>query len=286
MHLTTRKIGGEYMSINTVSEFKDKNVLFDHNIHLLPDDNKFVFHTHDICEMIFLKKGDVSGIINGKVYKLQKNDLIIFRPGVLHRIRIDGNGAYERTDILFDEKVLASNAFNNIPQELNVVNCTENEPIIENFKRLDFYCQKFSGEDLKKLVTGLVEEIIFNLTLAAGKKDKELYVNSLADMAIEFIDRNFTNQIDIDDICNVLYISKSHLHHLFRDKLHMSPKKYINLQRLEKARNMIRAGKKPYDVYLSCGFTDYATFYRNYKLHFGHIPSAENKIEIIRDIKS
>lgn len=274
------------MPVNIVSEFKDKNILFNHYIFLPPDDSTFVSHTHDICEMIFLKKGNVSGIINGKVYQLQKNDLIIFRPGVLHRIRIDGNCEYERTDILFDEKVLANNAFRNIPQELNVVNCTENQPIIENFKRLDFYCQKFSGEDLKKLVTGLVEEIIFNLTLVTGKKDKELGVNSLADMAIAFIDNHFTNQIDIDDICNVLYISKSHLHHLFRDKLHMSPKKYINLQRLEKARNMIRAGQKPCQVYLSCGFTDYATFYRNYKLHFGHIPSEENNIEMIRDIQS
>lgn len=269
-----------------ISEFKDKYILFDHNIHVLPDDKTFVSHTHDICEIIFLKKGDVSGIINEKVYKLQKNDLIIFRPGVLHRIRIDGNSEYERTDILFDEKVLANNAFNNIPQELNVVNCTENEPIIANFKKLDFYCQKFSGEDLKKLVTSLVEEIIFNLTLVSVKKNEDLYINSIVDMAVKFIDNNFTNPICIDDICNILYISKSHLHHLFRDKLNISPKKYINLQRLEKARNMIRSGKKPCDVYISCGFTDYATFYRNYKLYFGHIPSAENEIEIIRDIKS
>ena len=274
------------MSISIISEFKDKDIFFNHSISPFPDDSVFFSHTHDICEIIFLKKGDVSGIISGKEYKLRKNDLIIFRPGTLHRIRIDGSTEYERTDILFDEKVLANNVFNNIPQDMNVIHCSENEPIAENIKRLDIYCQEFFGEDLKKLITGLVEEIIFNLTLANSKKNDEIYVNPLADMAIDFIDNNFTNQIDIDDICDVLYISKSHLHHLFRDKFNISPKKYINMQRLEKARNMIRSGKKPCDVYTCCGFTDYATFYRNYKLHFGHIPSLENEIEIIRDIKS
>ena len=52
------------------------------------------------------------------------------------------------------------------------------------------------------------------------------------------------------------------------------------------AYKLMKSGKKPYDIYQACGFSDYATFYRNYKLHFGHIPSLENEIEIIRDIKS
>lgn len=276
------------MSANTISSYKDKNIFFNHNIYRFPNDKNFDSHTHGICEMIFLNKGDVSGIINGKEYKLQKNDLIIFRPGVLHRIRIDGSTYYERTNILFDEKIIACSAFKQIPHDMHVINCSENEIILGCFKKLDFYQREFSGYMLQKLVTGLIEEIIFNLTLVHEEKlsSEEACINSLADAAIEFIDNNFTKQIGVDDICERLYISKSHLHHLFRDKLHISPKKYINLQRLEKARSMIRSGKKPYDIYTSCGFTDYTTFYRNYRLHFGHIPSEENNNEIERKIKS
>jgi len=269
-----------------VSSYTDREILYNHIINTSPDAKDFDLHTHDICELIFLKKGDVSGVISGKVYKLQRHDLIIFRSGVLHGINIDNDAEYERINILFDEKVIANRAFEKVSGDIDVINYSGNEYMIDIFKKMDLYYKNFSGNDLKRLITNLIEEIIFNLTLVQNESNGPAFVDSIVDRAIEFIDNNYTKQIGVEDICNKLYISKSHLHHLFTDKLHISPKKYINLQRLAMARKMIRNGRKPYDVYFECGFKDYATFYRNYKLHFGHIPSMEMETEIERKIKS
>ena len=276
------------MDITTVSTYKDNKILYNHIINHSPNKNGFDLHTHDICELIFFKKGDVSGIINGKIYKLKKNDLIIFRPRVLHGIQIDTNNEYERINILFDEKKIANKIFESVPKDLDVINYTGNNYIIDIFNKFDFYYNQFNTENLKVIITNLVEEIIFNLTLVKSKEISQnpFSVNSNVNTAIEFIDKNYTLPITIDDICNELYISKSHLHHLFNDNLHISPKKYINLQRLSKAQSMIRNGSKPYDIFLSCGFKDYTTFYRNYKEHFGHIPSMEMEKEIERKIES
>ena len=276
------------MSINIISTYKDSKIFYNHIINKAPNKIFFDLHTHDICELIFLQKGDVSGIINGKTYNLQKNDLIIFRPGVLHGIQINTHKEYERINILFDEKKTANGIFEKIPTDLDVINYNGNNAIIDIFNKFDFYYNHFNNDNLKVIVTNLVEEIIFNLTLVKTKEiNKDPFsVNSNVNTAIEFIDKNYTLPITIDDICNELYISKSHLHHLFTDNLHISPKKYINMQRLLKARSMIRNGLKPYDIYLSCGFKDYATFYRNYKEYFGHIPSMEMEQEIERKIES
>ena len=104
--------------------------------------------------------------------------------------------------------------------------------------------------------------------------------------AVEWIDERYTENITIDDVCEKLYITKSHLHHLFTVNLQISPKKYINFKRLSRARDMIRMGHKPTDVYTGCGFRDYVTFFRNYKNQFGHPPSDEMKTEIERKIQS
>ncbi len=276
------------MPYSVISSYKDKKILYNHILWKNPDNTTFDFHTHDICEIIFLKKGDVSGKIGGKTYKLKKNNLIIFRPMVVHGIFIDSNQDYERYNILFDEKIMANKVFERFPKDLDIINFEGNNYIIDIFKKLDYYYSNFEGNNLKRLISNLIEELIFNLALVPyNKLNAELISsNPLMNRAIEYIQNNYTTQITVEQICKELYVSKSHLHHLFIDNINMSPKKYINLQRLAKAQRLIRTGIKPYEAYLLCGFTDYATFYRNYKNHFGHIPSLELETEIVREIKS
>ena len=100
--------------------------------------------------------------------------------------------------------------------------------------------------------------------------------------ALDYIDKSYTECIGVRDMCRELYVSKSHIHALFSEHLRISPKKYLNLKRLAYAQRLIRMGQKPYAVYRECGFSDYASFYRNYKTHFGYAPSfeAESNMQI------
>lgn len=280
--------GDGEMSTRIISIYQDENIFVNHCINSRPRENQFDFHTHDICELIFLRKGDVSGIINGKTYKLQKNDLIIFRTGILHKIQLDSLTEYERINILFDENKLANKIFKHFPENIDVINCKDNKRMIEIFEKIDFYHDCFQKDNLKKILTNLVEEIIFNLSLESNKiiAEKPVLVNSIINQAVEFINDNYTSPITIEEICNKVHVSKSYLHTLFIEKLNMSPKRYINLKRLEKARSMIRKGLKPYEIYFQCGFKEYTTFYRNYKMYFGHVPSFETETEIKRNIES
>lgn len=277
------------MNIKMISRCKGEKFVYNHILNISPEEEDFELHTHDICELILLKKGDVSGVIDGKTYKLQKNSLIIFRPNVLHGIKINNSSEdYERFNFLFDEKMMANKIFAKVPADLDVINLKDNNYIIELFNKLDYYYEHFYDDNLKKLVNNVIEEIVFNLTLVS-KEEKGgdlISVNPVINRAIEYIENNYTSDLTIDELSEELHISKSYLHQIFMKNLQISPKKYVNAKRLAKAQNLIRMGEKPYEVYLVCGFSDYATFYRNYVLHFGHTPSKETEIEIERKIKS
>lgn len=270
------------------SYYKDDSILLNHVKYEDAFHHEFPLHTHDICELILLKEGDVTGIIEGKSYKLQPNSIIIFRPRLVHGIRIDSNVPYDRYNIIFDETKVANQSFQKIPKNLNIIDCNNNHLVCDLFKKLDFYHDKFTDDDFGTLVKGLIEELVFNLSITDfnHSQDPPISSNTLITTALEFINRHYTEQLTIEDICSELYISKRHLHHLFMEHLNITPKKYINSKRLMKAQNMLRTGTKAYDVYFSCGFTDYATFYRNYIQKFGHPPSRESAIEIERQIKS
>jgi AraC-like DNA-binding protein len=91
--------------------------------------------------------------------------------------------------------------------------------------------------------------------------------------AVKYIEENLCTVGGIDEICRELYISKSHLHHLFATELDTSPKKYILDRRLDRARQALATGERATEIYSECGFGDYTTFYRNYRSYFGHAPS-------------
>ena len=63
----------------TFSEYKGDQITYNHIKVERPLEYDLPVHTHDVCEMLLIKSGNVSGIINAKSYELTKNCLIIFR---------------------------------------------------------------------------------------------------------------------------------------------------------------------------------------------------------------
>ncbi|MBQ7953630.1 MAG: helix-turn-helix transcriptional regulator [Clostridia bacterium] len=270
-----------------ISFYKDDSIACAHSIVYKPNDGDFKFHTHDICEIIFLKSGDISAVIGEKTYKMQKDSLVIFRSNIPHRIRIDGSENYERYNILFNENELANGIFHKLPKELDLINCNGNAQIIKLFEKIDYYYSKFSGENFKILVKNIVEEILFNL-YAEPFEDfsvNQASVHPIISSAVNYINEHYKEPVTIDDICRDVCVTKSHLHHLFMKNMKISPKKYVNMRRLSKAQKLIAMGEKPTVIYTECGFTDYGTFFRNYTNYFGYSPSRRDEIATERKIQ-
>ncbi len=261
--------------------FVDENIYFNHFYGERIDVEDFPLepHTHDVCELLFLKKGNPEYLVEGKAYRLSKNTLIISRPGDRHAIHFEETGPYERYNILYDERKLPFDLYGTIPAKLDIINFDGNSLVCELFKKADYYSEHFEGEKLGRLMSSLVEEIFFNISIAVKDIDVSDYsavsANPLISSALAYIEKNLTANITIESICNELYITKSHLHHLFVSHLKISPKKYILSKRLGLARRAIRSGRKPIEACMQSGFSDYSTFYRDYKNFFGHCPSEE-----------
>ena len=271
-----------------ISSFRNEKVLYNHQFFPSSENKHFDFHVHDICEIIFLKKGSASAIIGNSIYKLRKDSIIIFKANTPHRIAVDDGADYERYDILFDETTLANRIFERMPSELALIDCSGNEYITDIFKKLDFYCESFGESELDILIPNIIEELIFNLYLSSSLEPEGdmLSMHPLVEKAVKYVNKHYSEDITIDDISDHIGVTKSHLHHLFSEYMKITPKKYINMRRLAKAQKLIRMGSKPSVIYASCGFGDYATFFRNYTEHFGYKPSEENKIIKERKIES
>lgn len=263
----------------TISFYENDNIIIDHSYFCTHKIN-LDFHIHIRCELIFIKSGKLTALMGDNIYLAKKNDLLIFRSNTPHKVSLSPESEYDRYDILFCEDNIANGVFNRFPEHVSCINCSGNEHIIELFAKLDWLCKSFTGDDLGLLLKNTLEEILFVLSMNINsERDNDiLSIHPILSRAIQYINEHYTEQISIDMLCEHLYITKSHLHHLFKENLKISPKKYINMRRLAKAQKMIRMGEKPIKVYASCGFVDYASLFRNYVSYFGYSPSKESEL--------
>lgn len=258
-----------------LTKIESDSLVYSHKITKNPTMMNFSSHAHDVCEIVLILRGDVSYIVEGKSYKLKKGDVVLSHPSVLHRIRPDGNETYERYTVLYDEKKLPRSLYKKIPKDVDVFRSEDGRAIEEIFDKINAYSKLFSGEELAHIAKNLIEEIFFILANSEAIS-RDSSTNPLVSRALSYITEHLTEIRNISEICDALYITKSHLHHLFINNIQMSPKQYINSKKLIKARKLIRKGGKPTEIYTLCGFDDYATFFRNYKKYFGYKPSEED----------
>ena len=247
-----------------------------HLLYKNPPCNAYSRHSHNLYEILYFLNGDATHIIEGKKYKLKKGDLIIVRPSKYHFIKIDSSIDYERHNILFDHKMLGIN-MKMISEDLDVVNIKPNSIIDDIFKKLDYYSQKFQGDEFFDVARLLIHEMIYNLTLAEPDKTVESFsvINPLLSKALAYIGENLFTIKDISEVAQAVFVTESYLFRLFKKELLQSPKKYINEKRLLYAQNQMKKGKSPTSAAVAAGFDDYTTFYRNYVAHFGKSPSSE-----------
>ncbi len=266
-----------------ISEVSSERLTYNHIVKRITDCTEFNSHCHDRCEIIYFVEGEASYISEGRTYTLRRGDIVISPPSVIHGIFPKAETAYERYDVLINHKLLPEQIWQKLKNAPGVYHCSHVDIIGELFERLDVYYSLFSGEDYEHLVFNIVEELFFNLSIIDGQQG-EAATNALVEKALTYIRTNLTAIKSVSEISDALYITKSHLHHLFTRHLQMTPAKYIASKRLLLAQRRIKRGARPTAVFHECGFEDYATFFRNYKSYFGYSPAEEGKAKSKREI--
>lgn len=89
----------------------------------------------------------------------------------------------------------------------------------------------------------------------------------------DIINRDFTKNIDVDSLAKKFHLSKYHFIRKFRKQTGISPKAYVRLNKIEKAKNDLKQGKKSItDVTYAYGFCHLSHFSNTFKKFYGISP--------------
>jgi len=100
---------------------------------------------------------------------------------------------------------------------------------------------------------------------------KEIYGRIVA--AKVFIDENYHEAIDLDEISQKAYLSRFHFHRLFSKVYKKTPLQYLTAKRIEKAKTLLSENKPVTDVCNEVGFESLGSFSVLFKKEIGFAPT-------------
>lgn len=100
----------------------------------------------------------------------------------------------------------------------------------------------------------------FEILLMLQKKEK---APSLANNISEYIKNENLNELSLEKICQSFNFSKNHIINIFKKQFGVTPVKYINTLKLERAKYLLESTSMPIEqIAADSGFNDYAYFYK------------------------
>lgn len=250
----------------------------------ISDGYNFNSHLHSCYEFIHIIKGQLLYTVEGQEYMLSDGDIILTKPEELHSFSFPRQCEYMReflhiypgflkdfpavTQILDSRK---SGCFNHIPAEKAK---KYNLDII--FDSVREYCEKPLPEtDLMVLTLSIQLILKINRLLT---DDAPKYTNVISDKKTnsiyDYIDNHYLEDISAASVAEAMYMSHAYASRLFKQKTGMTIKAYINMRRINNAKNLIMEGQKATSIFMQCGFKDYSTFYRAFTKYVGTTPDA------------
>lgn len=245
-------------------------------------------HHHDFHELYFLISGDVTYTIESRQYHVMPGDLLLISPQELHQICIRPEmSAYERYVLWVDPQLLSriSTPLSNLSQNLGPKSAkrgnllrlkSEDRTHVQKlFEQLwQEYENKSYGSDLlqQSLLIQLLVTINRLSTAPGGQTEDMTHSSKAVSEVVDYVNLHYSEPLSLDLLADLVFVSKYHLSHEFNRQVGTSVYRYIQKKRLLIARQLLAQGKKPTDVYSSCGFTDYAGFYRAFRAEYAISP--------------
>lgn len=242
-------------------------------------------HLHDKCEIYINLTGNVSILVEDNIYPVRYGDVCITRAGEKHCCIYNSDMPHEHYWILFsaegNEELL--DVFFKRPHgqdNLLVLSIEAKERLLQLCSFLLYSKQS----DLKKQIDFWnIIDILNGCAQKGNLKNVKRYPDVV--IALNYINENFMDTINIKTLAEKSYVSVSTLERHFLTVFGMSPIQYVRQQRIMHAAELLKSGESITDVAMKCGFNDYSRFIAMFKQHYGITPLRYQKVNLDLNVR-
>ncbi len=219
-------------------------------------------HSHDHYELYFLLEGERNFFVKNKMFEVGKNSLVIIPPFCMHKTE---GGPYKRININISPEFLTQSQkdfLQTLSKSSAVKITSENLDLIVNLLE--------SGEKFpvnNKVRTDTLISITQTIIGLLSLQDSILIDSSSATVGpsnispeilkiVHYINKNFSRQITLQELCKEFYICKVSLCKKFKETMHCSIMQYVMQLRVNKAKILLQKGDETIEEIANlCGFS-------------------------------
>ncbi|WMJ22173.1 AraC family transcriptional regulator [Paludicola sp. MB14-C6] len=158
-----------------------------------------------------------------------------------------------------------------------IVRCDETEEVKKMFSEMfQSYTQSNSREYSMLGYFYLILANLMSQTKQNGytSSNVKMYINN----AIEYINNNYSYDINITKLSDYIGIDRTYLYRIFMDYINISPEQYLLKVRMTKAANLLKTTEHSVlQIALSTGYKDASHFSTTFKKYFNVSPSDYRK---------
>ena len=239
-------------------------------------------HHHRELEVLYVLEGEAVYYIDSLEYRIQKGDIVIVAPYLIHRATILASKDFSHKCLCFDlklinDKKLRESLENGTFSVKPIISHTDrNSHELGNYVVNSFLAanEKYDGWELN--VIGNLSLFFSRLKQSCmiAEKSEEKERESFCYRVISYIDNNYTQNISSSDAAKALFMNNSYFCRKFKDNFGYCFQKYIEAYRIEKAKILLKVTNLAVsEIALAVGFSDFSYFSKVFKMHQKCTPS-------------
>lgn len=242
---------------------------------------KFPNHFHEFYVIGFIEGGRRHLCCKGKEYDVSAGDLILFNPRDNHYCAPVNREPLDYRAVNIDVDVMKKAVYEITGKEFtphftqNVVYHSEIcQSLHDVYQTILNQAPKLEKEEaLFFLLEQVLEEYATPFETVAMKEPSD-QVKVLCDYMNEHYDENIT----LDELLSMTSFGKSYLLRIFTKQIGVSPYRYLQTIRLDKAKHFLEGGIAVADAAIMAGFSDQSHFTNFFKEFIGLTPKQYQRI--------
>lgn len=268
-------------------EYRDADLYLHHTLTESPSEAFFPLHAHSLYEIYCFLDGQGYYTVEGHDYPLTPGCILIMRDGETHKLHISPDKPYERISLHFLPSVIDEGLRDELllpfrARGLGQKNMLPSSDALERARQMLIRASDdtVTVEECRGRILAYLPAILHELSRAAREWDGGEGLSAdkpLVGQIIDCINEDPAAVEGMEALEERFGFSRSYLNRTFRQSTGVSIWDYVILKRLTAARKAIRKGIPAAVAAKEAGYTDYSSFYRQYKKRFGITPEEEKR---------
>ncbi|WP_141335354.1 AraC family transcriptional regulator [Paenibacillus sp. tmac-D7] len=195
----------------------------------------------DVTSLVFIKGGRGESVIENVTYSVREGDIVICHPLVPFQLRSSADHPLMIIYCTFSIHVSGKNK----GQLLDAGQCPV-VPLRNNLRAMGNYFEAIVHEyehpsaGSREIVNSLMKTItIVLIRMLEAMKVPEY--TSITQTVKEYIQSHFEQELTLNDLAELVYVSPYHLVHTFKNDVGMAPIQYLIHCRIEEAKRLLRS---------------------------------------------